>query len=139
MKYVLDTHALSALMRGDARIVERLRGTAKGQVVVPQPVVAEVTYGIERLPRSRRRSALQDRFDLLRSELPRVPWSDAVTEHFGRVKAVLERKGKRIEDFDVAIAAYALAIDGVLVTANADDMARVPGLRIEDWGAVPRG
>lgn len=134
--FVLDTNVVSALMKGDAGVVARLRRTEKGEVMIPQPVVAEIAYGIERLPRSRRRRVLQDRFDLLLSELPRVPWDDAVSGRFGQVKAALERRGRRIEDFDAAIAAHALAIDGVLVTANTDDMVRILGLRIEDWGRV---
>jgi tRNA(fMet)-specific endonuclease VapC len=133
VKYLLDTNAVSALMRGDAEVVRRLAETDRGQVAIPQPVIAEIAYGIERLPRSRRRDLLQSRFDLVRSELARVAWDDVVSEHFGRVKAALERKGTRIEDFDAAIAAHALAFGAVLVSANADDMARVPGLAVEDW------
>jgi tRNA(fMet)-specific endonuclease VapC len=47
---------------------------------------------------------------------------------------VLEKRGKQIEDFDAAIAAHALAGDAVLVTANIDDMTRIPGAKVEDWG-----
>lgn len=103
------------------------------RATAPQPVVAEIAYGIARLPRSRRRDALQERFDLLRAELARAPWTDAVSEQFGIVKAALERRGERIEDFDAAIAAHALAEKAVLVTANLDHMVRVPGLTVEDW------
>jgi len=105
----------------------------RGDVAVPQPVIAEIAYGIARLPRSKRRQALQERFDLVRTELARSVWTDTVSEHFGTIKAALERRGTRIEDFDAAIAAHALAEGAVLVTANLDDMARVPGLKIEDW------
>ena len=56
-----------------------------------------------------------------------------MSERFGTVKALLERRGRRIEDFDAAIAAHALVEGATLVTANRDDMARVPGLTIEDW------
>lgn len=133
VRYVLDTNAVSALMKGEARVVERLMSVDRADVAVPQPVVAEIAYGIERLPRSRRRDGLQERFDLLRTELGRVAWTDAVSERFGVVKAALERRGRRIEDFDAAIAAHALAEGAVLVTANRDDMARVQGLKVEDW------
>ena len=134
MKYVLDTNAVSALMKGDPQFLTRLRSVSRADVSVPQPVLAEISYGIERLPKSKRREALQQRFDLVRVELARAGWTDSVSEQFGTIKAVLEKRGKRIEDFDAAIAAHALAEDAVLVTANIDDMTRIPGAKVEDWG-----
>jgi tRNA(fMet)-specific endonuclease VapC len=136
VKYMLDTNAVSALMKGEVAVVERLRRAGKKDVSVPQPVLAEIAYGIERLPRSKRRDALQERFDLVRSELARADWSDEVSEHFGTIEATLEKKGRRIEDFDAAIAAHALASGATLVTANTDDMVRVQGLAVEDWSAA---
>lgn len=133
MKYILDTNAVSALMRGDARMVARLARAKRGDVSVPQPVMAEIAYGLERLPRSRRRDALSARFELIGGELARAAWTDAVTGRFGFIKAHLERRGTRIEDFDAAIAAHALAAGAVLVTADVGHMARVPGLVVEDW------
>lgn len=138
MKYVLDTNAVSALMKGDAQVIRRLELAGRNDVSVPQPALAEIAYGIERLPRSARRAYLQQRLDLLRQELQRSEWTDEVSACYGAVKATLERKGRRIEDFDAAIAAHALARGAVLVTANIDDMIRVQGLRVEDWtAAVP--
>jgi tRNA(fMet)-specific endonuclease VapC len=131
--YVLDTNAVSALMKGSAAVVERLAATAPADVALPQPVLAEIAFGIERLPRSKRRAALQARFDLIAAALPRTEWTDAVSQEFGHIKAALERRGTRIEDFDAAIAAHALALDATLVTANVDHMIRVTGLRVEDW------
>src|SRR4051794_1725026 len=136
MKYILDTNAVSALMKGDAQVIARLEQAGKNDVGVPQPALAEIAYGIERLPRSRRRDFLQERFDLLRRELLRAEWTDEVSESYGTIKATLERKGRRIEDFDAAIAAHALARGAVLVTANLDDMVRVQGLAVEDWTAA---
>lgn len=137
MKYVLDTNAVSALMKGDGVVIDRLKKVPKSDVHVPQPVLAEIAYGIQRLPKSKRRETLQERFDLVRSEIQRIDWSDEVSDRFGSIKAVLEKKGQRIEDFDAAIAAHA-AVPGItLVTANTDDMVRVPGLVIEDWSEKP--
>lgn len=134
MIYILDTNAVSALMKASAAVVERLAATRPADVAIPQPVLAEIAFGIERLPRSKRRTALQARFDLVCAELPRAEWTDAVSHMYGRIKTALERRGTRIEDFDAAIAAHALTLDATLVTANLDHMTRVAGLRIEDWG-----
>jgi tRNA(fMet)-specific endonuclease VapC len=133
LKLVLDTNAVSALMKGDAAIIRNLSRTARTDVLLPQPVVAAIAYGLQRLPRSRRRETLRARFDLIRSELARVSWTDEVSEAFGAIKAQLERAGKRIEDFDVAVAAHAMAAGATLVTANLRHMTRIPGLHVEDW------
>jgi tRNA(fMet)-specific endonuclease VapC len=133
VKYILDTNAVSALMLEDAPTIDRLAREDRIHVAVPQPVFAEIAYGIARLPKSKRKDALAGRFRLLRSEIRGAVWSDAVTDAFGEVKAALEHAGKRIEDFDAAIAAHAIAYRAVLVTTNLKHMSRVPNLAIENW------
>lgn len=118
MTYVLDTHAFSALMKGAPAAVARLAAVDRAAVAVPQPVLAEIEYGLARLPASKRRTNLRARFELLVAEIPRASWTDAVSAAYGEIKATLERRGRRIEDVDAAIAAHALAIDGTLVTAG---------------------
>ena len=126
-------------MKGEPPVIQRLQAVNRSDVAIPQPVIAEIAYGIERLPKSKRRETLQKRFDAVRTELGRVAWTDIVSERFGAIKTALEKRGKRIEDFDAAIAAHALAEGAVLVTANLEQMTRVPGLRVEDWSkTVPR-
>lgn len=133
MTYVLDTNAVSALMRADARVLIRVQKVAKREILVPHPVFAELAYGVARLPKSKKKDLLQRRFDLVQNELGRSEWTDAVSKAFGDIKAHLEKRGTRIEDFDVAVAAHARAHGAVLVTSNVAHMLRVPGLRIEDW------
>jgi predicted nucleic acid-binding protein len=62
-----------------------------------------------------------------------MSWTDEVSEAFGRIKAALQRTGRTIDDFDVAIAAHAVAAGGSLVTFNTRHMARIPTLSLEDW------
>lgn len=133
MKYVLDTNTLSDLMRGDPAVGERLTSHRRTDVLLPQPVVAEVEYGLARMRASKRRDRLRDRFEVFLTELQRMPWTDQVSRAFGRAKADLERRGVRIEDFDVAIAAHALAAEATLVTDNVDHMKRIEGLAVENW------
>ncbi|MDZ4697366.1 MAG: type II toxin-antitoxin system VapC family toxin [Deltaproteobacteria bacterium] len=135
MRYVLDTNVVSLLMKGEPKIVERLKRVAREDVCIPQPVIAEISYGIQRLARSRRKDALASRFEIVKSEIQRVEWSDDVSEAFGAIKSALERKGERIEDFDAAVAAHATSLGCTLVTANMKHMLRVPGLDIEDWSS----
>lgn len=120
-------------MKAETNTLNHLRKVSKADVAIPQPVLGELAYGISRLPASRRRQRLRERYERVRSEFPRAPWTDEVTDRFGEIKAVLEHKGARIEDFDAAIAAHALAREATLVTTNLEHMRRIPGLRLEDW------
>jgi predicted nucleic acid-binding protein len=121
--YVLDTNVVSALMRGDSAAEERLLRESPTSVYLTQPVIAEVRYGLARLPRSRRRAELTDRFELLASGLPRLDWSDEVSARFGALKAALEVSGARLEDFDLAIAAHALAVRAKLRATSSISLA----------------
>jgi tRNA(fMet)-specific endonuclease VapC len=49
------------------------------------------------------------------------------------VRAALESQGQPIGSMDLMIAAHALAEDSVVVTNNAKEFQRVPGLAIEVW------
>ncbi len=132
VRYVLDTNTVSFLMKGVPRVVDRLVETPRTEVGVPQPVLAELEYGVRRLARSKRKTWLQDRLRLVRA-IPRVPWTDAVSEQFGRIKTSLEKAGTPIEDFDVAVAAHAIAHGCTLVSSDAAHMLRIRGLKVEDW------
>lgn len=137
VKYVLDTNAVALVMKGDASALAHLERAARTDVFLPQPVVAEVEYGIQRLPRSKRRELLAERWALIASQLQRATWSDDVSRHFGAIKAKLERTGQRVEDMDVAIAAHALSLDATLASANFKHFSRIPELRVRDWSAAP--
>ena len=120
-------------MRGESEVVRELTSRPRTDILLPQPVVAEVEYGLARLPRSKRKDHLQRRFEIFLNEFQRTPWTDGVSRAFGSTKADLERRGIRLEDFDVAIAAHALALDATLVTENIGHMKRVRGLEVENW------
>jgi tRNA(fMet)-specific endonuclease VapC len=136
VKAVLDTNVVAALMKGDPRVVARLQSAKKTNVAIPQPVAAEIAFGLARLPRSKRRESLERAWGALAAEIPRMSWTDEVSEAFGRIKAGLERVGRLLDDFDIAIAAHALATGASLVTFNNRHMERVPGLPLEDWSGA---
>jgi len=130
---VLDTNTVAAVMRGEERMKQRLLTHSRGSVVVPQPVVAEIEYGLSRLPDSRRKRMLSDRWSVVAREFRRIDWTDSVSTAFGTIKSDLERRGHRLDDFDIAIAAHAIAYGAVLVTGNLSHFERIKDLDIEDW------
>jgi tRNA(fMet)-specific endonuclease VapC len=133
MKYVLDKGSVLALLKGKPALVARLDIAGKEAVSVPQPVWAELAYGLERLPSSNGKKVLQERCRLVRDELAHAPWTDMVSDRFGSIKAELERSGTPMEDHAVAMAAHAMAAGAVLVTTDVDRMSCVRGLEVEDW------
>ena len=137
MKYVLDTNTLSYAMAGEPQVCSRLLALPRTDVLLPQPVVAEVQYGLARMHSSQRRERLVERLRIFLAELARAEWTDAVSRAFGATKADLERRGIRIEDFDVAIAAHALALDATLVSDDSAHMSRIKGLQVESWRSSP--
>ena len=139
MKYVLDTNTLSFAMGGDPAVCGSILSQSRTDVLLPQPVVAEVQYGLARLRRSKKRERLTRRFKPFLRELPRAAWTDEVSRMFGSIKAELERAGTRLEDMDLAIAAHALARDATLVSDNVAHRSRITDLRIENWRTEPAG
>lgn len=133
MKYVLDTTVVSALMRAEEGPARRLLALRPADVGIPQPVLAEIRYGLARLPRSRRKQELEERLGVVLRGVGRVEWTDEVSRLFGDLKSALERRGERVDDFDVAIAAHALAVGAAIVSQNLRHFARVPGLSVESW------
>ncbi len=134
MIYALDTSIVSALMRSEEAVTRRLLTTPRESVVLPQPVVAEIVYGIALLPASRRRRELEAALATLLGDIRRASWTDEVSREFGRVKAELDQRGERVDDFDVAIAAHALALGATVVTRNLRHFTRIRRLEVEDWG-----
>jgi len=133
VRYVLDTNTISFLMRGEPSVARQLGTRSRSEVVLPQAAICEIEYGLARLPRSARHRKLRGMFDRICAELGRAEWTDRVSRAFGETKASLERRGSRLEDFDVAVAAHALALAATLVTDNVSDMERIPGLKLENW------
>ncbi|WP_342769604.1 type II toxin-antitoxin system VapC family toxin [Thiocapsa rosea] len=64
---------------------------------------------------------------------PVLDWGSRAADRYGAVAADLRRRGLPIGCMDTKIAAHALAEGLILVTNNADDFGRVPGLTLENW------
>ena len=56
-------------------------------------------------------------------------------DHYGEIRAALERKGEVIDNNDLWIAAHAKASGLILVTDNEREFKRVSGLKVQNWAA----
>ena len=60
-------------------------------------------------------------------------YDDVAAQHYGKIRAQLEKQGTPIGSLDMLIAAHALSIDSVLITNNESEFKRVSNLKIENW------
>jgi tRNA(fMet)-specific endonuclease VapC len=71
--------------------------------------------------------------DILLAGVTVLAYDDPAAHRFGSIKVALERRGERLADADLQIAAIALSRAAPLVTHNTKHFDRVPGLSLEDW------
>ncbi len=131
---LLDTSVVSAVMRRDDRVLDRLRKEDPSAVALCAPVAAEIHFGLERLEAgSRRRELLAQQYHGLRRVVRWLDWTEEAAVVFGRAKAALEQRGTRLDDIGLIIGSIALSANARLATRNARHFQRLDGLPVEDW------
>ena len=126
---MLDTDSVSFALRGEGHVGKRILEHRPSQLCISSITVAELRYGVERR-KSPRLHALVDTFI---SSVAIVAFDESSARSFGALAANLASRGVPIGDFDVLIAAHAIAISAVLVTNNTKHFTRVQGLVVENW------
>jgi tRNA(fMet)-specific endonuclease VapC len=130
----LDTNIIvAAINQRAAAVRQRLMKTLhEGTIVgIPTVVLYELWYGIKKSARTQQNIEALDNFMAL--DVTPWPFEPEDAEEAGDVRAALERLGTPIGPYDVLIAAQARRRGAILVTANKNEFARVPGLLAQDW------
>lgn len=134
MSYLLDTNVCIALINGTSEKIRRRFMQAIRRA--PSPAISsiaahELWYGVAKSGRTvenaNRLNAFLDRAVTV------LDFSDHDAHAAGEIRADLERRGKRIGEYDTLIAGQAFARNLILVTANTREFGRVKGLVVEDW------
>jgi tRNA(fMet)-specific endonuclease VapC len=134
-RYMLDTDVVSHIMQGrDAELLARLTQLPVGQVVMSSVTLAELKYGLHRKGQPvRLKNALVQ--VLLRMDV--LPWDEDVANCYGEFCATLEAQGINLSDFDMMIAAHAVAVNAILVSRDKAftqvTAARNQNLKLEIW------
>jgi tRNA(fMet)-specific endonuclease VapC len=130
----LDTNIIiAAINQRAAAVRQRLMKTLhEGTIVgIPTVVMYELWYGIKKSARAQANTDALDNFFAL--DVTPWPFEQEDAEEAGDVRAALERLDTPIGPYDVLIAAQARRRGAILVTANKNKFARVPGLQTQDW------
>ncbi|HTT84875.1 MAG TPA: PIN domain-containing protein [Rhizomicrobium sp.] len=132
----LDTNAVIAAINGKIPGVRRKLETALVRhvaIAISVIVLYELSYGIRKSARAEANAAALTAF--LALGLTIWPFEPEDAQEAGEIRFALERAGRPIGPYDTLIAAQARRRDAILVTANADEFARVAGLRTENWAS----
>jgi tRNA(fMet)-specific endonuclease VapC len=128
MKYLLDSNAIIALLKGQPRFLARLRQHQPQDFGIPSIVMHELYYGAYK---GQRKVENVDLVDALQFEVVDFDREDA--RQAGELRAQLAAAGTPIGPYEVMIAGQAVARALALVTHNLREFQRVPELRVEDW------
>ena len=120
---MLDTNIVSLAMRGDAKVIDHLGTSAGDELLLSAISLAEIEYGLTRLPRgprgpSKRAAELRQLFDALLTYFQVVAWDRAAAERYAIVRHESETAGMAIDQADLMIAAHASSLEATLVTAD---------------------
>jgi tRNA(fMet)-specific endonuclease VapC len=135
--YVMDTDIAGFAFQRHSKVLERIQNLPEDDLIV----TTIITFGEDlsgwlpacrRAPdgaaRARAYARLQRGLDFYR-RWPCLPFDAAAAAVFDDLRAQRLRIGTN----DLAIAAITLSTNGILLTRNAVDFARIPSLSFEDW------
>jgi predicted nucleic acid-binding protein len=134
---VVDTNVVSELMKAEpsAAVQSWVGRRGPRELRITAITVAEVLYGIERLPRGRRKTALRqaavDVFGRFPEEI--LPFDAAAATIYAEIVDGRERKGAPISGYDAQIAAICRTHGARLATRNVKDYLNVGLDLIDPW------
>lgn len=135
---VLDTNVLSELMRPapELGVVDWLDAQEATAVAITSITVAEILYGIQRLPDGRRKRSLAatatEMFD--KDFAGRIlPFDGEAAIHYAERVVASEQSGRMVQMADAQIAAICLCHGAILATRNVKDFASLGLPLVDPW------
>ena len=127
--FMLDTNTVSHLLKEHPGVVRRVVAAPMASLCISAITEGELLFGLAKRPDAKRLHLAVREF-LRRVDV--LPWDNVVAEHYGTVRAGLERQGKLLAPLDLLIATHAISVDAILVT-NDRAFGQITDLHIEDW------
>jgi len=130
LRYLLDTNiVIYVLKRRPIEVLSSFNANAS-RMAISSITLAELLHGAEKSSHvSSNWSAIED----FCSRLEVLPYGAKAAQHYGAIRAALEKLGQPIGVNDLHIAGHARSEGLVLVTNNVSEFMRVPALEIENW------
>jgi tRNA(fMet)-specific endonuclease VapC len=140
--WILDTDHISLLQRGHPAVEQRIRSINLNDIAVTIISVEEQLYGrLNRIRRAKSPETLKPAYQALYETLEDFKTANVLAFNPTAISLYQELVNKKIRvgTQDLRIAAIALSVNGILVTRNQRDFAKVPNLVLEDWSIIISG
>jgi tRNA(fMet)-specific endonuclease VapC len=131
VRYLLDTNICIYIAKHNPPAVRaRFAGHTSDELAMSVITLGELRHGAEKSQARERALAALNR---LEAGIQVAPLTEPAGQHYGQIRAALERAGQPIGNNDLWIAAHARAEGWILVTNNEREFSRVEGLAVENW------
>ena len=131
MRYMLDTNiCIYVIKHKPETVFQKLQNTNPEDVCISSVTYAELVHGVEKSAAvEKNRLALS----MLLANMEILDFDVDAADCYGKIRAVLEKKGTPIGPLDMMIAAHAQSLGYPVVTNNVKEFSRVSALQIENW------
>ena len=134
---ILDTNVTSELMKAqpDPAVTQWLAAQPPTELFSTVITVAEISYGLERLPRGRRRTSLEQSYQALFVGMADqvLPFDVEAALLYGPLVATKERAGIAMDPMEAQIACSAARRRAVIATRNERDFADCGVRLVNPW------
>jgi tRNA(fMet)-specific endonuclease VapC len=130
LKYLLDTNIVIYVLKRRPKEVLDIFNANASRMAISSITLSELMYGAEKSVNTDKNLEAVEEFV---SHLEVLPYDAKASQHYGQIKAALEKKGQLIGENDIHIAAHAVSHGLILVSNNVREFKRVPNLALENW------
>ncbi|MBA3489575.1 MAG: type II toxin-antitoxin system VapC family toxin [Longispora sp.] len=134
---IVDTNVLSELMRPSpsSTVIAWVGAQTSDELYATSITLAEIHYGIQRLPNGRRKDLLNSTAsEVFNAFTERIlPFDAAAAIHYATIVNDRDQAGLPIDGFDAQIAAICRAHEATLATRNVKDFTQTGINIIDPW------
>ncbi|MFH1873225.1 MAG: type II toxin-antitoxin system VapC family toxin [Pseudomonadota bacterium] len=130
-RYLLDTNICIYIAKHNPpEVRERFVRHAAAELAMSVVTLGELRFGAEK---SQARERALAAISQLTSVIQVAALPESAGEHYGQIRARLQRLGQPVGNNDLWLSAHARAEGWILVTNNEREFLRVEGLQVENW------
>ena len=128
--YLLDTNILSELIKHPQGLIfYKIKQVGEEKVCTSIIVASELKFGIK----NKNSPRLAQKLKIVLEAIDILPFTSPVDRFYAEIRHSLKMQGTPIGANDLLIAAHALSLNLILVTANVREFKHVPELKVENW------